>query len=169
MLADSKLGLGIAGNGMEPWQCEKPIRHLTFSTEQRAQVINFWFTYFHSIPFHAHSDTHTTVWLHVYKTIYRKLCVGWVIKVQTPFSTDRRGDRGNPAAVHGWLLMASNDTRKWRSIEIFFSTHQNTAHSRRGVWRTRMSKDHFWQTRYDKCANGQNDQFSVDKLRIINF
>lgn len=52
MLAGSKLGLGTAGKGMESCQCVKPIRHLTFSTDQRAQDINFWLKYFH---FHSMS------------------------------------------------------------------------------------------------------------------
>lgn len=83
MLAGSKLGLGTAGNGMENCQCGKPIRHFTFSTDQKAHVINSQFRYFHS-----HSCPHRhppTVWLHVYKAIYRNRRVGWVIQVQTTF------------------------------------------------------------------------------------
>lgn len=115
MLADSKLGLGIAGNGMEPWQCEKPIRHLTFSMEQRAQVINFRFKYFHSIPFHAHSDTHP-VWLHVYKAIYRKLCAGWVIKVQTPFF-NRQKRRQRKSCRCPWV--AANGIKSYQKMKKY--------------------------------------------------
>lgn len=111
---------------MEPGQHKEPVRHFTCSADQRVQVINFQFKYLHP---HSWPHRHPlTDWLHVYKSIYRNLCVGWVIKVQTPFSTDRRGDRGYPATAQGWLPKAWNDIREIDVCRAIFSIFEHMCH-----------------------------------------
>lgn len=92
-------------------QCGKPIRHGTLSTDQRAQVINSQFRYFHS-----HSCPHRhprTVWLHVYKAIYRSRSVGWVIQVQTAFQqTEEETEEILLLPGGGKLPMAWTDIKK---------------------------------------------------------
>lgn len=120
-------------------QCGKPIRHGTLSTDQRAQVINSQFRYFHS-----HSCPHRhprTVWLHVYKAIYRNRNVGWAIQVQTAFQQTEEETEEILLLPGGKLPMARTDIKKietqgcfcniWAHISV--SVHQIKEKSRQST------------------------------------
>lgn len=98
-----------------------------------------------------------------------------------PFSTDRRGDRGNPAAAQGKLPMARKDIRKLRLKGLLFNiwTHVSVSVQKnldkaqhKGCLEATTEKGQLL-TNTDRppkvMRDNQNDQFSVVKLMTINY